>query len=133
MLVKQRTKKLVASGPSGKEAASTPSAMLEDYITNQDFSGAVAMMEFYHESKQLIDGYPTLPWLGYAAFHLGEYQKAMQAYQESLEGPDANPMTHIYIACCLFYLGQYKEAEEAAIKGPAVTLQVHFLLSCRAP
>ena len=57
----------------------------------------------------------------------------MQAYQESLEGPDANPMTHIYIACCLFYLGQYKEAEEAAIKGPAVTLQVHFLLSCRAP
>jgi len=84
-------------------------------------------MEFFRESKQGIDDYPTLPWLGYAAFHLGEYQKAMQAYQEMLEGPDANPMTHIYIACCLFYLGQYKEAEEAAIKGPAVTLQNRLL------
>lgn len=33
------------------------------------------MLEFFKESLQGIEGYPVLPWLGYCAFHLGEYQK----------------------------------------------------------
>lgn len=127
IFAKQRLKK-TDNLPKGKDTSNVkPYTQLEDYISNRDFSGAVAMLEFYKESGQSIEDYPTLPWLGYSAFHLGEYQKSMQAYQEMLEEEDADPILHIYVACCSFYLGQYKEAEEAALKGPVVTLQNRLL------
>jgi|UniRef100_A0A7S4FKV4 intraflagellar transport protein 56 len=127
IFAKQRLKK-TDNLPKGKDQSNVkPYVQLEEYIANRDFSGAVAMLEFYKESGQTIEEYPTLPWLGYSAFHLGEYQKAMQAYQEMLESDDADPILHIYVACCSFYLGQYKEAEEAALKGPVVTLQNRLL------
>eukprot|EP00998_Keelungia_sp_KM082_P008963 NODE_513_length_1857_cov_204.964740_g505_i0.p1 GENE.NODE_513_length_1857_cov_204.964740_g505_i0~~NODE_513_length_1857_cov_204.964740_g505_i0.p1 ORF type:complete len:582 (+),score=174.64 NODE_513_length_1857_cov_204.964740_g505_i0:115-1746(+) len=110
-----------------KEQHNTKQGQLEEFIANRDFSGAVALLEFHKEAGEAIDDYPTLPWLGYCSFHLGDYQKAMTVYQEMLEKEDADPILHIYLACCLFYLGQYKEAEEEALKGPIVTLQNRLL------
>lgn len=127
IFTKQRIKK-ADSLPKGKDQGTVkPNVQLEEYIANRDFSGGVAMLEFFKESGQGIDSYPTLPWLGYSAFHLGEFQKAMQAYQDMLHQPDADPILNIYVACCLFYLGQYKDAEESALKGPVVTLQNRLL------
>lgn len=51
----------------------------------------------------------------------------MMAYQEQLSQSESDPILHIYIAACLFYMGQFKEAEESALKGPVVTLQNRLL------
>merc|ERR1711904_642791 len=41
--------------------------------------------------------------------------------------PGADPLDHIYLGCCMFYLGMYSEAEEEILKGPAVPLQTRLL------
>eukprot|EP01012_Entosiphon_sulcatum_P030146 TRINITY_DN3700_c0_g2_i1.p1 TRINITY_DN3700_c0_g2~~TRINITY_DN3700_c0_g2_i1.p1 ORF type:complete len:553 (-),score=181.64 TRINITY_DN3700_c0_g2_i1:435-2093(-) len=110
-----------------KETQNTKQGQLEEYIANRDFSGAVALLEFLRDSGEVIDDYPTLPWLAYCAFHLGDYQKALLVYKDILDRDDADPVVHIYMACCKFYLGQYKEAEEDALKGPISTLQNRLL------
>jgi intraflagellar transport protein 56 len=127
ILAKQRFKKPENAAKIKEAGAGKPSGQLEEFIANRDFSGAVAMLEFFKEAGKPIDGYPTLPWLGYAAFHLGEYHKALMAYQELAWAPGADPVLHVYVACCLFFLGQFKEAEEAALLGPSVTLQTRLL------
>uniref|UniRef100_A0A7S1N908 Intraflagellar transport protein 56 n=1 Tax=Eutreptiella gymnastica TaxID=73025 RepID=A0A7S1N908_9EUGL len=105
-----------------------PVAQLESFLYNRDFSGAVALLEFFKDAGETdIDGYLILPWLAYCAYHFGDYTKAMQAYQEMIAQPDADPILHVYLACTLFCLGQYKEAEEEALKGPVVTLQNRLL------
>eukprot|EP00906_Rhabdomonas_costata_P007860 RCo011231 len=125
---KQRVKKPDAPGVPGKaQAAARPQAQLEEYIANRDFSGAVALLEFHKESALTIEGYPVMPWLGYCAFHLGEYAKAAAVYEEMLEARDADPILNIYLACCLFFRGMFKEAGEAAMKGEAVPLQNRLL------
>jgi intraflagellar transport protein 56 len=56
-------------------------------------------------------------WLAYAAFHLGDYKKAMTVYRHVVQDSHADPIAHLYLACCYFYLGMYKEADEEAQKG----------------
>ena len=38
-------------------------------------------------------------------------------YKELLEMPEADPAYHTYSAACLFYMANYDEAKEAALKG----------------
>ena len=56
-------------------------------------------------------------WLAYAAFHLGSYQQALDAYQGLVDKGSDDQMLHVYIGCCLERLGWHQEAEEAALKG----------------
>lgn len=53
--------------------------VLDTFIANGDFTGAVALLEFERRAGEETP--MTLPWLGYAAFHLGDYAKALKAYQ----------------------------------------------------
>ena len=41
---------------------------LEEYISNRDYTGAIALMEFQRASNP-GEEVEILPWLGYAAFH----------------------------------------------------------------
>lgn len=50
-----------------------------------------------------------------------------QTYRELLALPDADPTYHLFAACCLFYLGLYKEADAEAQRGPATRLQNRIL------
>ena len=70
----------------------------------------------------------TLPWLGYAAFHLGDYRAALDFYKELLSSPTADPTNHLYAAACLFHLAQYKEARDEVLKGPETRLQNRILM-----
>ena len=79
-------------------------------------------MEFQRASNQDEEA-EILPWLGYAAFHLGDYRKAVDAYQAWEATGQAPVEVHLYIACCLFYLQSFPEAMEAAKRGPANGLQ----------
>jgi intraflagellar transport protein 56 len=36
-------------------------------------------------------------------------------------------VNHLYLACCLFHLGHWKDSEESASKGPATRLQNRIL------
>ena len=95
---------------------------LQEYIKNRDYTGAIALMEFQRASTT-EEEMEVLPWLGYAAFHLGDYRKALEAYQAWQSTGEAPEEVHLYIGCCYFYLQQYAEAEESAKRGPKVGLQ----------
>ncbi len=66
-------------------------------------------------------------WLAYSAYHLGEYKKALDSYQELIDGGSDDQMLHVYMGCCLERMGWYTEAEEKAAKGPACPLQNRLL------
>ncbi|KAJ3279797.1 Intraflagellar transport protein 56 [Borealophlyctis nickersoniae] len=98
---------------------------LEQFILNRDYTGAITMLEFNRAAgKSDAD---SLYWLGYAAFHLGEYKKAMETYQTLLQDPKCDPICHLYLGCCYFFLGMYKEADEEAQRGPTCKLQNRLL------
>jgi len=98
---------------------------LEEFLKSLDFTGASVLLNFQRNSK---DAHPlTLPWLGYSYFHAGEYEKAYNVYCE-LTGKGDKEVYHLYAACCLFYMGRHKEAEEEALKGPQTRLQNRILL-----
>nr|KAJ3421422.1 Intraflagellar transport protein 56 [Polyrhizophydium stewartii] len=106
---------------------------LETFISGRDYVGAVTLLEFLKASgKGDVD---SMLWLGYSFFHLGDYRKAMEAgvrleaitYQVMLLDPSCDPLVHLYLACCYFFLGMYKEADDEAQRGPTCKLQNRLL------
>lgn len=90
---------------------------LDEFIAPRDYTGALALLEFKLKCK---DGNikDLLMWIGYAAFHLGNYHRAEQAYKELLEEHDVPGEVHLFLASCYFYQQMYDEAELEAMKGP---------------
>jgi len=113
-------------GNAPAENATSKVPKFEDFIEKRDYQGALAVLEF---NRLAGDGdlQKTLSWIGYCAFHLGNHEKAMKTYSELLELEDPDPLDHIYLGCCMFYLGMYAEAEAEILKGPQVPLQTRLL------
>lgn len=44
-------------------------------------------------------------WMGYCAFHSGDYKKALSVYEELFKDDVDNEILTLNIACCYFYLG----------------------------
>uniref|UniRef100_A0AAY4A548 Intraflagellar transport protein 56 n=1 Tax=Denticeps clupeoides TaxID=299321 RepID=A0AAY4A548_9TELE len=93
---------------------------LEDYLSQRDYLGALTLLEFQREEHADL-------WIGYCAFHLGDHKRAMEEYKEMTLKPDCPLEVWVYFGCSLFFLGLYKEAEEAALKGPKCQLQNRLL------
>lgn len=100
----------------------------------------------------------SLEWRGYCHFHNGEHDRALACYQELQRLLESDPMYHLYIACCHYYMGEpsstrrqfgksafaqrmdsrqpwprptageYKECLQAARKGPKCQLQARVLM-----
>lgn len=52
-------------------------------------------------------------WIGYCAFHLGDYKRALLEFEKlTVHHKNPAPENWIGLACCYFYLGMYPEAEE---------------------
>eukprot|EP00617_Octactis_speculum_P018662 CAMPEP_0185750798 /NCGR_PEP_ID=MMETSP1174-20130828/9557_1 /TAXON_ID=35687 /ORGANISM="Dictyocha speculum, Strain CCMP1381" /LENGTH=617 /DNA_ID=CAMNT_0028427469 /DNA_START=265 /DNA_END=2118 /DNA_ORIENTATION=- len=87
---------------------------LKEYIKNRDYVGALVLLEFNRKTGD-GDNKETLMWIGYCAFHLGKYERALEAYQSiethSTEVPNE---VHLYMACCLYYMQMYPQAGEKA-------------------
>jgi len=98
---------------------------VDSFISNRDYTGACTLLEFLKASEKAE--YETILWLGYAAFHLGDYKKAMETYQILTQEQNCDPSIHLYLACTYFFLGMYKEADDEAQKGPACKLQNRLL------
>ena len=68
-----------------------------------------------------------LTWIAFCAFHLGDYRKALDTYQNLLQQGVDDQMFLTYQACCLMGLGWYQEAEDKAQQGPSSPLQTRLL------
>ena len=120
-----RMKAAVAANSMTREKQA-PIPSLDELVSKRDYLGAVALLEF--DLSNVKSEIPKAKeWLGFCAFHLGDYKKALKNYQDltAQEGCDPRHFTHL--ACCLFFLGRYAEAEKAANGGPADQLQVRLL------
>ncbi|KAK2816835.1 hypothetical protein Q5P01_025026 [Channa striata] len=98
---------------------------LEDYLQQRDYLGALTLLEFQRsigEKEEHAD-----LWIGYCAFHLGDYKRAMEEYKSLTLKPECPLEVWVYLACAFFFLGLYKEAEEAASKAPMSPLQNRLL------
>jgi intraflagellar transport protein 56 len=54
---------------------------------------------------------------------LGDYEKALDIFRQIPDSEDKSGSNHLNIACCLYFLGIYKEALEETMKGPSNALQ----------
>uniref|UniRef100_A0A3B4AKZ2 Intraflagellar transport protein 56 n=1 Tax=Periophthalmus magnuspinnatus TaxID=409849 RepID=A0A3B4AKZ2_9GOBI len=98
---------------------------LEDYLQQRDYLGALTLLEFQRSIGE--KGENADLWIGYCAFHLGDYKRAMEEYKALTVQPDCPLDVWVYLACAMFFLGLYKEAEEAASKAPVSPLQNRLL------
>ncbi|KAK7929895.1 hypothetical protein WMY93_006290 [Mugilogobius chulae] len=87
---------------------------LEDYLQQRDYLGALTLLEFQRSIGE--KGENADLWIGYCAFHLGDHKRAMEEYKSLTVQSDCPLEVWVYLACAMFFLGLYKEAEEAASK-----------------
>jgi len=128
-LAKPKKSNKLNSGKAGatqQKARGLPS--LEDFLSARDFTGALTLLEFKlkcqdGETKDL------LLWIGYCAFHLGNFRRAEEAYKELLDAHDVKSDVHLFLACCYFYQQMYEEADKEAAKGPNGMLKNRILFN----
>ncbi|XP_028043871.1 intraflagellar transport protein 56 isoform X2 [Bombyx mandarina] len=123
---------LSRSKPASESRSSTASSSvkknfpeLEDFLLKRDYVGALTMLEFLkHEGNK--DVWCDV-WSAWCWFHLGDYQRAADAYVKVREHNKIDERIadniEMDIAVCYFYLGMYKESQEAAEKAPTCTLK----------
>ena len=67
-----------AAGASSSAAAKKQLPKLEDFLAARDYLGAMSLLDFNRNSGK---GSPEGDmWLGYCAFHNGDYKRAMLEY-----------------------------------------------------
>uniref|UniRef100_A0A671RQM0 Intraflagellar transport protein 56 n=1 Tax=Sinocyclocheilus anshuiensis TaxID=1608454 RepID=A0A671RQM0_9TELE len=88
---------------------------LEDYLNQRDYLGALTLLEFQRNGGLSVEHVDL--WIGFCAFHLGDHKRAMEEYKALTLRPECPVEVWVYLGCLLFFLGLYKEAEEAALKG----------------
>ncbi|KAF7654445.1 hypothetical protein LDENG_00069740 [Lucifuga dentata] len=98
---------------------------LEEYLQQRDYLGALTLLEFQRDIGEKEENADL--WIGYCAFHLGDYKRAMKEYKSLTTNPDCPAEVWVNLACAMFFLGLYKEAEEAASKAPVSPLQNRLL------
>ena len=91
--------------------------------------GAISLLEFQRNSGQGDD--TTDLWIGYCAFHVGDYKRALLEYEALSKKSKPPKEVWICLACTYFYLGMYQEAEKAVDKATSGQLRtrVRFHLS----
>jgi intraflagellar transport protein 56 len=126
-------RKSAAAGGAPKRSASSgigagaskQMPTLQDFLSTRDFTGANTLLEFQRRTDTMDAN--TLPWLAFCAFHLGDYQRALDVYSDISTTRAASPETALCRACCLYYLQHYKEAEAAALAAPDHPLKTRLL------
>uniref|UniRef100_A0A8C9EPB3 Intraflagellar transport protein 56 n=1 Tax=Pavo cristatus TaxID=9049 RepID=A0A8C9EPB3_PAVCR len=92
---------------------------LEELLAGRDFTGTARGINGPGEDADL--------WIGYSAFHLGDYKRALEEYEALTKQPSCNPDVWVNLACTYFFLGMYTQAEQAALKAPKSRLQNRLL------
>ena len=99
-------------GPSSATKKQLPK--LDDFLKKRDYMGAISLLEFQRNSGQGDE--ITDLWIGYCAFHVGDYKRALLEYEALTKAKKVPKDVYICLACTYFYLGMYQEAEKASEK-----------------
>uniref|UniRef100_A0A674E4C4 Intraflagellar transport protein 56 n=1 Tax=Salmo trutta TaxID=8032 RepID=A0A674E4C4_SALTR len=100
-----------------KKNKAKKSPRLEEYLNQRDYLGAQTLLEFQRDAGEKEEHADL--WIGYCAFHLGDYKRAMEVGKAISQTEPGE--VWVYLACTQFFLGLYREAEEAANKGDRQT------------
>lgn len=74
---------------------------LEELLSQRDFTGAITLLEFKrHVGEQEED---TNLWIGYCAFHLGDYKRALEEYENATKDENCSPEVWVNLACTYFF------------------------------
>lgn len=93
-------------------------------MEKRDYTGALTLLEFNNASETTVN---SELWMGYCAFHLGDYKRASKIY-ENLKRKDQAPAdTSTNLACCYFYLGMYPESQQILEDAPHSKLKNRLL------
>lgn len=111
---------------ASKNAKGQPS--LEEFLNSRDYTGALTLLEFRLKCQD-GDTRELLMWIGYVAFHLGNYKRAEEAYRELLQVHDFGAVGHLYIACCYYFQQMYEDAEKEALKATDDPLSTRLLFN----
>ncbi|MES1917024.1 MAG: hypothetical protein MHM6MM_008787, partial [Cercozoa sp. M6MM] len=108
---------------------------LDWLLRARDFAGALTLLQSQKESRRWSHGRignvkdgaalsdtELAMWLGYAAFHLGDFECALAAYKSAGEA------ARLETACCMFHLGMLRQARELAEETPHSSLRTRLLL-----
>ncbi|CAA9994608.1 unnamed protein product [Nesidiocoris tenuis] len=119
-----RTKPAV--GPSLSEASTSNKSLpsLEHFLSIRDYTGAISVLEFEQSTGRNTD--MTDRWLGYCAFHLGDYKRAMTIYERMAHNVYPPDDLFVNMACCYFFLGLYPQAEKVLQKVPESPLKTRL-------
>ncbi|XP_026300694.1 intraflagellar transport protein 56 isoform X1 [Apis mellifera] len=97
---------------------------LEEFLEKRDYTGALTLLEFNNASENTLN---SELWMGYCAFHLGDYKRAATIY-ENLQKRDETPAdTSTNLACCYFFLGMYPESQKLLEDAPHSKLKNRLL------
>ena len=90
---------------------------VEEFLIKRDYTGALTLLEFKLKCQdgEISD---LLQWIGYCAFHLGNFRRAENAYKELIDVHNASEEFNLYLSCCYFYQQMYDEALKSAEAGP---------------
>jgi intraflagellar transport protein 56 len=125
---KKPSSKVKAGAGGGQQAKAKGLPTLEDFLGVRDFTGALTLLEFKLKCQD-GDTKDLLLWIGYCAFHLGNFRRAEEAYKELLDAHDVSTDVHLLLACCYFYQQMYEEADKEAQKGPTCPLKNRILFN----
>ncbi|KAL6441900.1 hypothetical protein ACFW04_002351 [Cataglyphis niger] len=92
-----------------KSASRKEIPKLEDFLEKRDYIGALTLLEFDNNSDNSLN---TDLWMGYCAFHLGDYKRAATIYENLRKRDYVPPDVLTNLACCYFYLGMYPESQK---------------------
>ena len=122
----------LSSKPKGPKSSAKSSSKgqpsLDDFLEKRDYTGALALLEFKLRCQD-GDTKDLLMWIGYCAFHLGNFRRSEEAYKELFDAYPVGAEIHLYQACCYFYQQMYEEAEKAALEAPVSELKTRLLFN----
>ncbi|XP_032665164.1 intraflagellar transport protein 56 isoform X1 [Odontomachus brunneus] len=99
-----------ASSESVRKSASRKEIpKLEEFLEKRDYTGALTLLEFNSSTGSSLE---SDLWIGYCAFHLGDYKRAVTVYENLRKKDYMPPDVLTNLACCYFYLGMYPESQQ---------------------
>ncbi|CAD5216238.1 unnamed protein product [Bursaphelenchus okinawaensis] len=99
---------------------------LEKFLDSKDYSGAISLLEHKRKTTEIFSTEDSL-WLGYCAYHAGDFKKSAAAYSFVLSQSDAPSEAYVYLGCSFFFLAMYEDARQCAERAPKGPLQNRLL------
>lgn len=131
MIVGSQKKKAAPPPKEVKEVAVPHSETNEQFILqaieSRDYSGSATFIDFIVDELHLPFTKDLALWKGYSLFHLGEYTKAIEVYNQLLKEDPDDMNLFLYIASCLYYNQEFEEAQAYAEKGPSCDFRTRLL------